>query len=73
MQRSIVEIAMTRIAILMGVTALVSFSAGAWTKSTLATSALAVQTHALATISPADMHRQLSVDQLPIQQIDSLY
>ncbi len=64
---------MMRIIVLVAATAMLSFSAGFWTKSTLATSTLAARTAAPATISPADLHRRLKADELPVQQIDSLY
>ncbi len=64
---------MLRIIILVGAIALLSFSAGFWTKSALATSTLAARTAATATISPAELHRRLKADELPVQQIDSLY
>jgi hypothetical protein len=38
-----------------GVTALLAFSAGFWTQSTLATTALVAQTGVPTTISPADL------------------
>ena len=63
---------MSRIIILVVAIALLSFSAGFWTKSTLATSALTTLTAAPATISPADLHRQVNTSELPVQQFNQL-
>jgi hypothetical protein len=63
------EVPMLKTALIVAATAVLSFGAGIWTEATLAehhrteTGAVSIPS----TISPAEMHRKVKPDDLPVQ------